>query len=291
MSCSESISAVIPFAGNEDTLFESIRSICAQTHKVSELVIVDNSEYGISKGLVSQFKSEHLVIHRTPPKIGAAQARNIGASLTRCNYLAFLDADDIWLPNKIKAQLEKMLELDLEASTSNFFFERSYSSYVLPVSKKGAVEKGTFLRSHNGSGSTLMIKKSTFDLIGGFNPALLRFEDWDFMMKLSKTNFAWAHLNIPLSVVQRIPNSNWSLARKSLELLKESNSSTTKLERIQFRSGLYFETATIDFREKHRIRFISHVSMSIVLWPPQALYILNQNLKKLRGRLTGLKRS
>jgi teichuronic acid biosynthesis glycosyltransferase TuaG len=286
MSARESISAVVPFAGDENLLLKAINSIYAQTYKVSEVVIVDNSVNGISKEMVGQLVGEKLVILKTSPYIGAARARNLGIEKSSSKYVAFLDADDIWLPNKIEIQFGKMCELELDVSTSDFYFKRPSRLYAVPQSKNGAVEKGIFLRSHNGTGSTLIIKNSAFKFVGYFNPKLFRFEDWDFMMRLKKTNLVWAHFNIPLSLVQRIPNSNWSLARKSLALLREFNPAVTRLERIQFRSGLHFETATIDFRENLLFGFIFHFSISILLWPPQLIYILNQNLKKLRGRVS-----
>lgn len=104
-------SVVIPMYNNQDTILKTLQSVVDQTkyNLISEIIIVDDGSTDNSALLVEEFYSKNSNIFIKLIKKhngGAASARNIGIKAAKNNYIALLDADDIWLPQKIEIQNE-----------------------------------------------------------------------------------------------------------------------------------------------------------------------------------------
>lgn len=109
-------SVVIPMYNSEQTIIKSIESIYNQTRfdLVDEIIIVDDGSIDNSVKIIKDFstkKGDSLITIICKENGGAASARNVGINATRNNYIALLDSDDSWLPNKIEIQNE-ILELN-----------------------------------------------------------------------------------------------------------------------------------------------------------------------------------
>ena len=98
----ESISVIIPARNAERYLGESIASIRAQTHPVREIIVVDNDSDDGTAAMARQAGAVTV----TEPLQGASFARNRGVSVAEGSFLAFLDADDLWVPEKLEWQME-----------------------------------------------------------------------------------------------------------------------------------------------------------------------------------------
>lgn len=100
------VSVVIPFFNRIDWLREAVNSALNQTCKDIEIIIIND---GSNEDLTSFLEEyENRIIYRYKDNGGPASARNIGIGIARGKYIAFLDSDDLWLPNKIELQLIKM---------------------------------------------------------------------------------------------------------------------------------------------------------------------------------------
>src|SRR6185369_101177 len=95
------ISVIIPAYNAAQYLPETIQSVLAQTHPVSEIILLDDGSTDNTKEVVSHFKQ---VSYFWQPNKGTATALNEAIKKASGDYLAFLDADDLWLPEKIKLQ-------------------------------------------------------------------------------------------------------------------------------------------------------------------------------------------
>jgi len=100
------ISVIIPVYNGERYLAEAIESALAQTWEPVEIIIVDDGSTDGSADVASRFASS--VKYDLQPHAGPGAARNRGARLARGDYLAFLDADDLWLKEKLKLQMAAM---------------------------------------------------------------------------------------------------------------------------------------------------------------------------------------
>lgn len=101
-----SVSVVIPVRNAARYLGEALRSVLAQQHPAAEIIVVDNGSTDASRRLAESFGPAVRVIDE--PRPGACFARNSGVDCARGEYLAFLDADDLWLPGKLERQLRQM---------------------------------------------------------------------------------------------------------------------------------------------------------------------------------------
>ena len=103
MGTSEKISVIIPVYNGERYLAEAIESALAQSRKPLEIIVVDDGSIDGTAKVAKSFGSVH---YKHQKQGGAGAARNFGLDLAQGDYFAFLDADDIWLPEKLSLQFE-----------------------------------------------------------------------------------------------------------------------------------------------------------------------------------------
>ena len=108
----EMVSIVVPVYKAEKYIIKTIESVAAQTYTNWELLLVDDCGGDSSADLIQAYMEENpefsIRLLRQPQNGGAAAARNRGVKEARGQYLAFLDADDLWLPEKLETELEFM---------------------------------------------------------------------------------------------------------------------------------------------------------------------------------------
>ena len=102
MHTKDTISVVIPVYNGESFLADAIESIIAQQASVAEIIVIDDGSTDDSAGIARQYAAVNYIYQ---DNAGAAAARNHGATLATGDFLAFLDADDVWMPDKLTRQL------------------------------------------------------------------------------------------------------------------------------------------------------------------------------------------
>lgn len=118
----EKVSIITPLYNSSEFLKETVESVLKQNYQNWEMIIVDDCSTDNSLQIAQQYAAQdkRIQAHRLPENSGAAVARNKAIELASGRFIAFLDADDIWLPNKLEKQIAFMLR-------SNVSF--SYSAY------------------------------------------------------------------------------------------------------------------------------------------------------------------
>lgn len=118
------VSIIIPMYNSEDTILETLNSIKGQTYKNFEALIVDDSSSDKSVEIVKRYIENDKRFHlfEFSQNQGAAMARNFALTKAKGSTIAFLDADDLWLPEKLEHQLQFM-------ETNHYDF--TYTSYQL----------------------------------------------------------------------------------------------------------------------------------------------------------------
>ena len=106
------VSIIMPVYNGANTVGESIASILAQTYEHWELIIVDDCSTDNTGDIVAQYTSENVHYWRQLQNTGVAGARNKAISMAKGRYIAFLDCDDLWLPEKLERQLVFMKDND-----------------------------------------------------------------------------------------------------------------------------------------------------------------------------------
>jgi glycosyltransferase involved in cell wall biosynthesis len=110
------VDVVIPVRDGERYLAEAIESALAQTHPALDIVVVDDGSRDGSLAMAERYAPEVRCISQAP--LGPGAARNSGAAVGRGEYIAFLDADDVWPRDRIEGQLAA---LEAEPSTDLIF--------------------------------------------------------------------------------------------------------------------------------------------------------------------------
>lgn len=115
-------SIIMPTYNSEKYLCDSIQSAMAQSFDNWELIISDDGSEDKTLEIVKKFQSqdERIKLIRSPTNMGAANSRNAAVELAEGRYIAFLDSDDIWLPEKLSYQLDFMQLNDVAFSYARY---------------------------------------------------------------------------------------------------------------------------------------------------------------------------
>jgi teichuronic acid biosynthesis glycosyltransferase TuaG len=116
------VSIVMPCFMNERFVGDAIESVIAQTYRNWELIVVDDASKDQSRAVVGAYvqKDSRIMLLKLRRNSGPAVARNTAIAAARGRYIAFLDADDLWMPHKLEAQLSFMQSHQVALSYSDF---------------------------------------------------------------------------------------------------------------------------------------------------------------------------
>ncbi|MGE7928471.1 glycosyltransferase family 2 protein [Lysinibacillus xylanilyticus] len=114
------VSIIMPVYNAEKYVGQSIESVLNQTHKNWELIIINDKSTDNSQQILLGYKDSRIKIINLTQNGGVANARNAGIEKAKGQFLAFLDSDDLWHPEKLSKQLDFMLELDVAFSYTQY---------------------------------------------------------------------------------------------------------------------------------------------------------------------------
>ncbi|MBQ2068114.1 MAG: glycosyltransferase family 2 protein [Paludibacteraceae bacterium] len=132
----ELVSIIMPTYNCGSFITESIRSVLAQTYKNWELLIVDDCSTDNTAEIVADFKDSRIHYQRNEHNFGAAITRNKALRMAKGRYIAFLDSDDIWLPEKLERQITYM-QTNGVAFTYHEYVEINEESKLLGIYVSG----------------------------------------------------------------------------------------------------------------------------------------------------------
>jgi teichuronic acid biosynthesis glycosyltransferase TuaG len=106
----EKVSIIIPTYNCEDFIGKTLDSVLKQTYENWEVIVVDDSSTDCSEGVIKEYmkNDSRIRYEKLPKNMGAALTRNRGVELATGKYLAFLDSDDVWFPEKLEIQIDFM---------------------------------------------------------------------------------------------------------------------------------------------------------------------------------------
>lgn len=171
------VSAIIPTYNRERYLPAALDSALRQDYRPVEVIVVDDGSTDDTARLV---RSHAGVRYHYQPNQGPAAARNAGVAISRGALLAFLDSDDLWMPDKLRLQVEF-----LEAQPDTGYCLTRMQSFV-DREAVGPLEVGPAECSPASIGalpSTLVVWRKIFDRVGGFDPAYRVGEDIEWFFR------------------------------------------------------------------------------------------------------------
>ncbi|EKE97146.1 MULTISPECIES: glycosyltransferase [unclassified Tolypothrix] len=184
------ISVVLPVFNGAKTISETVQSVLNQTFVNWELIIINDGSQDSTLDIIEKFESaEPRLRIFSYPNAGLAASRNRGIALSLGEYISFIDADDLWTPNKLKSQLTALQE------QSKAFVAYSWTDYIDANGKfvksgghttdTGDVYQKLLLWNFIENGSNPLVRKEVFDTVGGFDESLSAAEDWDMWLRLA----------------------------------------------------------------------------------------------------------
>jgi len=132
----ELISIITPVYNSEKYIGETIKSVLAQTYANWEMLIADDCSTDNTASIVQQFNDPRIKYFRLAQNAGAAVARNEALEIAQGKYIAFLDADDMWKPEKLEKQLAFMIENTIGFSFTGYEVLMAGKNKLIKVPKK-----------------------------------------------------------------------------------------------------------------------------------------------------------
>lgn len=247
------VSVIIPLYNRAIHVGRAVDSVLAQTMPVEEILVVNDGSDDNPEEQLAKYKTSVRVINHDS-NAGAAAARNTGIKESKNEYIAFLDSDDIWMPEKIERQMSFMAETGMSVSCTGF----NLSLFGLEKNDSIVAKRpyGTSLSisdiawgCYTSPGSTMICSRALLNEVGGYDASFPRYEDWDLLIRLMAiAPKGIGFLNIPLANIEYTNRFSAADAFEGLERIFEKHqaqmASRYDLDR-QFRAAIAFNRAAV----------------------------------------------
>ena len=269
------VSVIIPTYNRKHTLGRAIESIISQTIKPLEIIIVDD---GSDDGTREWIKEEYPFIkYLNQNNSGVSASRNRGIFSANGNWIAFLDSDDEWIPEKLERQLS-ILSSDKEAvfcHTNEIWIRNGTRvNQMRKHQKYGGYIFEKCLDMCRISPSSSIIKKEVFDHIGYFDESLIVCEDYDLWLRIA-AHYKILFLDQPLikkygGHVDQLSRVKGGIEKYRIQSLEKILSSES-LEISQFNSAKEILIKKLNIyangvRKRKRVKELDQITERIQYW-------------------------
>jgi glycosyltransferase involved in cell wall biosynthesis len=230
----EKVDVIVPTKNDLKKAKKAVESVSKQNYPINQCIVVDDgSDVEVLKEDFEHITNLNVVIERTRG-IGLAAARNVGLNLSSAKFVAFLDADDLWLPNKISNQINQIVtRSDAVGVCSGYKLVNNEGRLLKTVLPRRRTL--TFQRiarntvTVTGSASSVMVKSEIIKSIHGFDSRLSYAEDMDMWLRLSLIGPF-----LPVRYLDVVITSNpGSMQRKLSEVARAEKEMHVKLEILE----------------------------------------------------------
>lgn len=199
------VSAIIPTYNRANLIGRAIESAIAQSYSNLEIMVVDDASKDNTQEVINTIKDPRIRYIRHQTNCGGAAARNTGIDAATGEYVAFLDSDDFWLPNKLELQLSEIQnhpDSGKVVSYTQFKLDKGQEVSILPKRGKERTESvADYLFANGGEmlTSTLIMPRS-LALATRFRPELKKHQDLDLCLRLEANGAIFTFIEEPLSI-------------------------------------------------------------------------------------------
>lgn len=222
------VSVVIPVFNGEKTIRETIESVLNQTLTDFELLVINDGSQDGTLDIVERIPDSRIQVF-SYPNAGQSTSRNRGIEIAKGDYISFIDADDLWTPDKLEAQLQALQAnpkagvayswTDWIDESSQLLGKGSYNT------EQGAVFTKLLLNDFVANGSNVLIRRQALTEVGGFDPSVTPAEDWDLWLRLA-ARYEFVAVRSPQILYRISPNSAsfnvWKMEASSLQVIDKA---------------------------------------------------------------------
>ena len=201
------VTVVIPTYNRAHLVKDAVESVLNQTYQNFELIVIDDGSTDNTKEVLAIYKDKLSYIYQENQ--GRSSARNHGIKLASCEYIAFLDSDDVWFPDKLERQVPV-----LESAPANVVLVHGYKCIVdenlQPVSgwelklrklyalaEKGEETYENYLHSSCNFTSSILVRKTAIVEVGCYDILIPSLQDLDLYLRLLLKGYNFAFISEP----------------------------------------------------------------------------------------------
>lgn len=181
-----SVAVVIPAYNAEPFIRRAVDSVLGQTVPPERLIVIDDGSRDNTRAILESYGDRLELL--TQQNQGPSVARNRALKMIDSDFVAFVDADDAWEPNKIERQLEAFRANPdaVLCYTGIRVIDPSGAEKINPPITEDALYRTMRFTSPGIPPSCMMFRTQAYRDIGGFNAALRGIDDWDFVARMSR---------------------------------------------------------------------------------------------------------
>lgn len=219
------ISVIIPTYNRIEMLKRAVQSVLKQTYKNYEIIIIDDNSNCDYKSAIKEFHSDKIRYFRNSKNIGGSLSRNVGIKNAKGKYIAFLDDDDEFVPEKLQLQLSKFKNTKFKNLGFVYCLQKCIDDNEgVDLKFKNVKVKGNALKEHLFKNiaptPTIFIKKCILEEINGFKD-LPAGQENDLVFRILKRGYEVDYVNKVLVITHEHEGERISTNNKKIEAIKK----------------------------------------------------------------------
>jgi glycosyltransferase involved in cell wall biosynthesis len=224
-----SVSVIIPAYNAARYITEAVDSVLAQTCPPAEVLIIDDGSTDNTEGQLRKYDDRVRYIYQQNQ--GVASARNRGMREAQGNLIAFLDADDVWHPEKLRWQLMALAQRPELGAVSTGRFDwpgTSYPELALadPLASMSQISWSKLVIRNTLDTSAIVVRSDVLKAVGLFDTRLQGPEDFDLWLRITEVT-TFGHLDVPLTGYR---NSPGSVSKQADRMIRDKHTMLQKLD-------------------------------------------------------------
>lgn len=211
---------VIPCHNRAHVIADAVESVLGQGVPPERVILVDDGSTDGGADAVHRLAAAHACVTAMalPRNSGASAARNVGTAAARAEWIAFLDSDDLWVPDAAEALLARAGAGDLDVVVGAFAREWEDG-------ERGEVEcgwDGACLRTAFRTGGVVgpswsLVRRATVYAAGGFDPSFRNCNDWDFFVRAAATGARFGRVDALVALYRTVAGGRLVADEQALE--------------------------------------------------------------------------